>query len=60
MTERAKAYLKKYPTPEILVIEDQEEDPERARLFSELPYEDAKQVLRHYGVKEEAIAIAFD
>lgn len=60
MTKRAEAYLKKYPEPEYLEIEDQEEDPERARLFSELPDEDAKQVLRHYGVKEEAIAIAFD
>ena len=60
MTEKAKAYLERYPDPEILVIEDQEGDPERAKLFNELPDEDAKQVLRHYGIKEKIIALAFD
>lgn len=60
MTEKVESYLKKYPNPEILVIEDQEGDPEREALFNELTDEEAKYVLRHYGVKEKIIALVFD
>ena len=41
-------------------IEDQEGDPERGRLFSELTEDEAKYVLRHYGIKEGIIASVFD
>ena len=47
MTEKAKAYLERYPDPEILVIEDQEGDPERAKLFNELP---TKMQNKFYGI----------
>lgn len=60
MTKRAEAYLKKYPEPEYLEIEDQEGDPERGRLFSKLTEDEAKYLLRHYGIKEEIIASVFD